>query len=188
MPIQKTEIKPEHAVRLKRLLDEQNINQKELSRRLKERYSPLSQQLLSRIMTGKAPLTKERANDIVALFPFYRAEWLLGEVGDAFRFQNADKKYSTDMLNVGVTCLMKSLGYGIVPAAPMRDDLDSIVDETERAKAYMKSFTESFNAGYIIRKGDEECHINTFELRELKNHIQRIAKYSLHELMEKADA
>ena len=188
MPKKPTEIKSIHAVRLKSLLREQNIKQNQLSEMLKKNYSTLSQQTLSKIITGKAPLTTERAYDIIALFPFYRIEWLLGDADDAFRFQNSDIKFEKDMLNVGAYSLVKSLGYDIVPAVPMRDDIDSIDDESARAKAYMESFTESFNAGYILIGNGNKCHLSVFQLRELKEHIQRIVKYSLQEYIEKADA
>ena len=70
----KQEVNPKSANRLKQLYAEQNITQTWLSEK-----TGISQNTLSRIANGKAPLSHRIASYIVELFPDIRAEWLMGD-------------------------------------------------------------------------------------------------------------
>lgn len=74
MPKIKQKINPKSAERLKQLYKERNITQMWLSEQ-----TGISQNTLSRIVNGKAPLSHRVAADIVMLFPDIRTEWLMGE-------------------------------------------------------------------------------------------------------------
>lgn len=69
----KVKINPECGKRLKIILEEQNITQKNLSEMIN-----LSQQTISQIIQGKATLTAENVDRIISLFPQYNIYWLLG--------------------------------------------------------------------------------------------------------------
>lgn len=69
----RTEIKPECAVRLKKLLSEHGTTQTEL-----HKMTGISLNTLSKICNGKAPLTPYIANEIAKCFPGTKYEWLMG--------------------------------------------------------------------------------------------------------------
>ena len=181
----RTEIKPLQGERLKQLLQEQKITAIELSRMLADNYSALSQQTISSIINGKAALTTERARDIISLFPLYRVEWLLGECDGAFKFDNSDKKYSCQMLDAGLDCLSRSLGYTIEPATP-RPDFSA--DESDKMVEYMQYQAAKYDAGYNITKGGKTVNISVAELRELKRDVSLYIDFLLSKKMQKPDA
>lgn len=73
MPRIKPEINRESALRIKELLEDNNVKQKELAEKLH-----YSEQHISLILTGKRPLSVETAREIAKLFPPVRFEWIMG--------------------------------------------------------------------------------------------------------------
>lgn len=73
MPRIKPEINRESALRIKELLEDNNVKQKELAEKLH-----YSEQHISLILTGKRPLSVETAKEIAKLFPPVRFEWIMG--------------------------------------------------------------------------------------------------------------
>lgn len=69
----KQEINPKSRRNLKRLCDELDITQKQLSE-----ATGVSENTLSKIATGRGPLTRQIAEEIIKACPTYRIEWLLG--------------------------------------------------------------------------------------------------------------
>ena len=82
----KQEINPKSRKNLKHLCNELNITQKQLSE-----ASGVSENTLSKIATGRGPLTRQIAEEIIKVCPSYRIEWLLG-------FD--DKPHETSTLNI----------------------------------------------------------------------------------------
>ena len=68
-----TEKNPVRAERVKIIMKREKINQTKLAAMI-----PQTQQNISRILTGKQPLTEANAKRIIELFPGYRLQWLLG--------------------------------------------------------------------------------------------------------------
>ncbi|MBQ9040943.1 MAG: helix-turn-helix transcriptional regulator [Clostridia bacterium] len=66
-------INPIRAQRLKEIMTNENVSQRELSKRLN-----LSQQSISRIINGAASLTETTAELLIHEFPKYRFEWVMG--------------------------------------------------------------------------------------------------------------
>lgn len=64
---------PKSKANLKRICDELNITQKQLSE-----ASGVSENTISKIATGRGPLTRQIAEEIIKACPSYRIEWLLG--------------------------------------------------------------------------------------------------------------
>lgn len=62
-----------YSVRFKQLLRNEKITQEKL-----HELTGISQNTLSRLANGKTDMTKRLATSIVAAFPKYRIEWLLG--------------------------------------------------------------------------------------------------------------
>lgn len=73
MARKRQEINPKCRIRLKQLCDELNISQKQL-----HEAADVSENTLSKIATGKSPLTQATAANIIKVAPSYRIEWLLG--------------------------------------------------------------------------------------------------------------
>lgn len=73
MAKQKQNINRKSQERIKILCNELRITQKQLSE-----MSGVSENTLSKIATGKGPLTRQVAELIVEVCPIYRVEWLLG--------------------------------------------------------------------------------------------------------------
>lgn len=67
------EINPKSAIRLKQLCKDADISQSKLAE-----LSGLTSNTISKIITGKSPLTHNVALQIVSVFPMYRTEWLEG--------------------------------------------------------------------------------------------------------------
>ncbi len=70
----KTEIKPLSAERVKELISDSGMTQKEFA----EKVVHCTSVHMSRITTGKAPVTVEIANKITTYFPKISFEWLMG--------------------------------------------------------------------------------------------------------------
>jgi len=64
---------PKSKANLKRMCDELDITQKQLSE-----ASGVSENTISKIATGRGPLTRQIAEEIIKVCPSYRIEWLLG--------------------------------------------------------------------------------------------------------------
>lgn len=73
MSRKKTEINPERAERVKKIIEWEKISQTDFADRIHQ-----SQQNVSRIVNLKNALTEETAQEIIKVFPRYRIEWLLG--------------------------------------------------------------------------------------------------------------
>jgi transcriptional regulator with XRE-family HTH domain len=67
------EINPKCKIRLNQLCTELGITQKQLAV-----ASMISENTLSKIATGKSPLSEKIAEDIIKVCPGYRVEWLRG--------------------------------------------------------------------------------------------------------------
>ena len=74
MPKSKTEIKPLSAKRVKELISDSGMTQKEFA----EKVVHCTSVHMSRITTGEAPVTAKIADEIIKYFPKIRFEWLMG--------------------------------------------------------------------------------------------------------------
>lgn len=77
----KVPIEPIRGKRLKKLIEDQGLTQKEFADKVN-----LTQQTVSKIINGKANLTEGVAREIVELFPSYGYEYLMGFKFDRTRF------------------------------------------------------------------------------------------------------
>mgnify|MGYP004601212983 FL=1 len=75
MPKSKTEINPVSIERVKQVINESGMTQKDFAKKVLF----YEQQTLSKIVNGKAPLTRESAARIAAYFEDINDAWLLGE-------------------------------------------------------------------------------------------------------------
>lgn len=73
MARKKQEINSKSRERLKRICEDLHITQKQLSG-----ATGISENTLSKIATGRGPLTRQIAEEIIKICPSYRIEWLMG--------------------------------------------------------------------------------------------------------------
>lgn len=94
MPRTKEKINPERGKRLKRLLKEENLSQGKLSEKIH-----ISQQYISQVVTGKAPLTDHIAYDTAKLFPEKNLlyKWLICEE----EFESSLEKLYSELAKAG---------------------------------------------------------------------------------------
>lgn len=89
MPKSKTKINPKCIERVKQIIRESGMTQKEFAKKVLF----YEQQTLSKIVNGKAPLTRESAARIAAYFENINDAWLLGESDikskDKYSFYNS---------------------------------------------------------------------------------------------------
>ncbi len=106
MPRKKVDINPKWAENLKRVLKDQGLTQKELASKI---Y--ISQQQISKIMNGKAPLTEGTADAIRKAFPRYRKAWLLG-FDDHEQFEDLYLDRMSQRITVDhIASLIEEVGY-----------------------------------------------------------------------------
>lgn len=88
MPKSKTEINPVSIERIKQVINESGMTQKDFAKKVLF----YEQQTLSKIVNGKAPLTRESAARIAQYFKDINAAWLMGESSykskDEYSFYN----------------------------------------------------------------------------------------------------
>lgn len=92
MPKSKTEINPVSIERVKQVINESGMTQKDFAKKVLF----YEQQTLSKIVNGKAPLTRESAARIAQYFEDINAAWLMGESDcktemQAFLLTNCDR-------------------------------------------------------------------------------------------------
>lgn len=115
MPRKKIKINPKQSERLKLILKEQDITQKELSKQI---Y--LSEKMISVIINGKASITYDTATKISDLFPDagYRYQWLMGYDDhktnrDLLISLIMNSGIEDELLYSGVAAFIKLSGYAI---------------------------------------------------------------------------
>lgn len=135
MAKKKTIINPEQGLRLKKLLQEERITQRDLSEEIeKHSYRTLSQQRISDIINGRAPLLFEVA-DVISNLPRFKdydllTKWLLCEED----YKNNTEKllnavaiadYEGNKLLQGLGCFLLLANYKIDISYPEKLSFDN---------------------------------------------------------------
>ena len=134
------------AYRLKSLLGEKKISQKQLTEMIKEATgSTISQQHISQVITGKVRLTEALAHDIARVFPEKNLlyEWLMGEVDHASiieslvdSLQQADYEASTLLL--GFTAFLELTDYEIYLLPSMHPIFETVSYKSDNKNTAVK--------------------------------------------------
>ncbi len=85
MPKSKTEINPVSIERVKQVINESGMTQKDFAKKVLF----YEQQTLSKIVNGKAPFTRESAARIAQYFEDINAAWLMGESNFKTKFEQS---------------------------------------------------------------------------------------------------
>lgn len=198
-------IKPIWGERLNTILEEQNITQVELAKRVLR-----TQQTISQIKTGKAPMTAETATLISEKFPEYSVAWIMGDQ----KYKSVDSEgkkitvsFLTEMRNDFLTTLkyLSSIGMAISPCddCGFFDSLFGMVNESnglkrESGNNFLQIIsTQQYHLGFIeaallsdskyIKKTIKISYKNTdipgytsfYDLFHFVNEITRITKSTL---------
>ena len=169
MPHPKTEINPLWGIRLKEVCEQCDIRQAELAKRIF-----ISQQTISKIINGKATLTRQTALKISEIFPQYSAEWILG-LSDyksdsdhmSQLIRNAAK--TSDFLFTGLSAFAQLSGYRI--SGPQ------LITNCDDA-------TLKLAKGYEIRKDCKLVELSPDEFRQFENEICEIVELKFKHLFQ----
>ena len=130
MPKKKTIINPKQGERLKLLLKQSRLSQRDLSEEISaQSYRTLSQQRISDIICGRAPLTYEVADCISSLKRYDGKDllksWLLCEenfqsTDEKIRNERIAERYEGDLLTTGLSCFLNLSGYQVTTVESLK--------------------------------------------------------------------
>lgn len=146
MPKSKENINPETGKRLKKLLKESKITQKQLSKKIK-----ISQQRISDICTGRVNATENVLQKICNLKPFKNYDllkkWLRGD--EVFKSTNEKilneevaQRYKGNLLLTGLDCFLNLSGYELTTLEEQHGDKWDLVSATIRKYDQEKALAE----------------------------------------------
>lgn len=192
----RTEIKPECAERLKKLLSDRKMTQTDL-----HKMTGISLNTISKIINRKSPLTPYIAGEFVRCFPGTKYEWLMG-----------DSIFETDLTEQGyhaikpymekrkrenaVSSFFRSLNLSFSLNVPETSQLNESTDEF-LSKAKNGEFSKAFEQyediihspkAYIIEKdGEVWGYCSERERNALFEEIFDFAEFSLLKLCNRED-
>lgn len=175
----KVEINMIRCERLKQICIEQHITQKELNH-----LTGITQQAISKMVTGQANVTETTAYAVIKAFPQYRFEWLMGydeirTVTELNRLRNLNAlnlaRKQSELLFIGLGCFATLSEYAIV----------SPFDEHDEHRGNAEAIIEKVKSGYTIEKNGSSISLSLEELNELENEVCDYAEYRLERLFRK---
>ena len=173
----KTEINPIPGQRLKQIIDEQEISQSDLSRKIH-----LSQQSISRMVKGLASVTDQTADLITDLFPQYRKSWLMGyddlKTGSASLaavFQDSQRE--NDLLMKGLISFATLNQISISFTSPAFQE-DQQSDSVENVLQWLKD-------GYTISREGRSAQLSLDEMNALQNEICDFVEFKLQRIIDR---
>ena len=191
------EINPKSAVRLKELLDAEQITAKELARR-----ADVTPNTISKIMQGKTPLSYTVAQGIEQAFPGVRAAYLMGlddlkTTTEETLYPVAKQLVSDRSRRKAVDNLLGSLGYGILPndeAHPVFPEVGTLDWDKMGAEKYrdlihrLYSASTSPDAYIITRDGEPAGYCNEARRKSLYSEILDYADYLISKICKKEES
>ena len=163
------EINSKSADRLKQLCHDLDISQTKLAE-----LSGLTTNTLSKIATGKSPLTHYVATCIVEAFPMYRTEWLEGLdddptlTGDVFIRSAIKAKKQSEILHSAFISIASLCGYSV---ATVRSDIQA-------ANAVISNAP----TGYNLSKGRRTVFLSDDEMVTFEHEISDLIELKLRHL------
>lgn len=173
MARKKQEINSKSGDRLKQLCAEMHITQKQLSQ-----MSGVSENTLSKISTGRGPLTPQIAQEIVRVCPLYSTEWLIGDT-DYKSMDDENIQKIIKVINksrVEGTNLLSGLAF-FLSVTEYKMDVAEITQgsiSVEEVLAQIKQYCTIEHKGRKIALSIDE--VNSLE-NEILEHIEIRLKY-----------
>ena len=163
------EINPKSADNLKRLCNDMGINQTKLAE-----LTGLTTNTISKIVTGKSPLTHNVATIIVEAFPMYRTEWLEGldddptVTGSTFIRSAVRANKRREALHNAFIPFAMLCGYSV---AAVKSDIHAT-----------NCVIKDAITGYKLAKGRRTIHLTDDELVAFENEISDFVDLKLRHL------
>jgi len=179
------EIKPEWAENLNTILDEQGINQLQLSKLIH-----ISQQTISKIMNGKASLTEDNARLIIKHFPQYRLEWLMGydqhkTLTELYISIVSEAQHEGDTLMLGFQAFAHLNGFEIESDFPAHLEISKNEDATLEIDDV--AFEKLIRPKYKITRDGKAAFISAEEMNVLQNEICEYVEFKLERVLRRAE-
>ena len=187
----RAEVNPKSALRVKELLQDNELNQKQLADMLH-----YTEQHISLILTGKRPLLPETAKEIAKLFPPVRFEWIMGY--DDFRtpteykeFPHAKAAVDKQFAKQAVTILADILGYKfkIVGSRGVPFSLDEVMGVSDEARELLAKQVDAIRGDCkyeVTRNGINVADISIDEFNSLVLEIKDFTEFKLSKLCKEA--
>lgn len=164
------EINHKSADRLKQLCRDLGISQTKLAEE-----SGLTTNTLSKIATGKSPLTHYVATCIVEAYPMYRAEWLEGiddeptVTGNVFIRSAIRAKKQSELLHSSFISMAALCGYSV----------SAVKSDVQAANAVIIGAT----IGYKISKGQRTTFLSDDEMADFEHEISDFIELKIRHLL-----
>lgn len=166
------EVNPKSANRLKQLCSDLDISQTKLAE-----MSGLTTNTISKIATGKSPLTHYVATCIVEAYPMYRAEWLEGlddeptVTGNVFIRSAIRAKKQSEVLHNAFISMASLCGYTV---GTIRSDVPS-------ANATISNTI----IGYNFSKGRQTIFLSEEDMVDFEHEISEYVELRIRQLFAK---
>lgn len=169
MSRKRLEVNPIRGERLKMLLIENGVDQKEFAEKI-----GYTKEHISYIVNGRRNLTEDAAQATIKQFPGTRIEWLMGY--DDFKTEAASfhsvintMKNESNLLYTGLCALGLLTGYEIIP--PNLQNAGSL-----------DNFFKQMKAGYRIKNGNQAVDLSLDEMNRFENEICDFVELKLKHL------
>lgn len=177
MSRKRVEVNPIRGERLKMLLIENGVDQKEFADKI-----GYTKEHISYIINGRRNLTEDAAQAIIKLFPGTRIEWLMGY--DDFK-TNHEKGWKpfVDSINKGrdeSERLTKGLAY-FLSLSDYKIVYNDIGKESMPVEEAIEWYTKKL---VILKHGEREVYLSPFDLSDLENEILGYIELRLKYLLE----
>jgi len=148
MPTKEEKYNEKSSKRLKSLLAEEKITQKELTKKIEEATgSKVSQQHISQVIRGKVRLTEALAHDIAKVFPHKNLlyDWLMGEEDSPSIAEKIVKNmqktdYESNNLLLGLYCFLSALDDYDIYISPEKIPLyETVADDSSNTVIIQKN-------------------------------------------------
>ena len=163
------EINPKSSDRLKQLCHDMDISQTRLAE-----LSGLTTNTLSKIATGKSPLTHYVASCIVDVFPMYRTEWLEGLDDDPIVTGGTIIRSAVKAVK-----RFRVLHNAFIPIATLCGYSVSAVKSDIQAANYI---AKDAITGYRLSKGKQTIYLTDDEMSDFENEISEFVELKIRHL------
>lgn len=187
----KVEINVKRCERLKQIIDETGISQKQLWKK-----TGLSQQAISAMVRGNANVTETTAKLVTGLFPQYSVDWLMGssDYKNESHFASQWLKGAVkaeNLLLAGLSSFASLSGYEITPpklTATITTEEGLSMPLTAENCDDLSKATLTMVSGYVISKDGQSVELNPEEMDAFENEVCDFVEFKLKHLFKQRGA
>ena len=183
----KVEINVKRCERLKQIIDETGISQKQLWKK-----TGLSQQAISAMVRGNANVTETTAKLVTGLFPQYSVDWLMGssDYKNESHFASQWLKGAVkaeNLLLAGLSSFASLSGYEITPpklTATITTEEGLSMPLTAENCDDLSKATLTMVSGYVISKGEQSAELSPEEMERFESECCDFVSLKLQHLLQ----